>query len=353
MKLTERYFTSLLRLFQVDTYSRLDAIDFHKPWWHTLLHHKWSLLFIVLGTIAWHCFFTLAPILIVHAFDPTASFTFFYVILLWLLSETFKHITFLLYACTSMIIPLSIQHTAYATLLEKKHPLINTPGAIVAKIERCTQSYKELFDLMVFELVPIFTGLVTMITSFFVLHTRLGILSFLCLLCIFSISTFLFLLNRYAFEPHILHKDDQAKAAGLDGLLKTTDKFHKVSQLHRESLTLSITFWFGFYGINYLTRILWVASVCIIGTFLYSLVQDATLETIQATTFLISYIHSTNKIRQVGRRIEHFAQCIIRIKDLFAFMQLVDTQSYLPAVEEKNLKGDQALGTSQEKLSHK
>ena len=212
---------------------------------------------------------------------------------------------------------------------------------MVAKIERYTQSYKELFELMVFELVPIFTGLVTMITSFFVLNTSLGMLSFLCLLCIFSISTFLFLLNRYAFEPHLLHKDDQAKAAGLDGLLKTTHTHHKVSPLHRESLTLSITFWFGFYGINYLTRILWVASVCIIGTFLYGLVHDATLHTIQATTFLISYIHSTNKIRQVGRRIEHFVQCIIRIKDLFAFMEQVDMQSYLPAIEEKRHESDQ------------
>ena len=209
--------------------------------------------------------------------------------------------------------------------------------------------YKELFELMVFELVPIFTGLVTMITSFFVLNIRLGMLSFFCLLCIFSISTFLFLLNRYAFEPHLLHKDDQAKAAGLDGLLKTTDAHHKVSQLHRESLTLSITFWFGFYGINYLTRILWVASVFIIGTFLYSLVQDTTLHTIQATTFLISYIHSTNKIRQVGRRIEHFAQCIIRINDLFGYMQQLNTQNYVPALGVKRQDSDHLPDTSKEK----
>lgn len=335
MKFTEHYFARLLKLFHVAAYTHLDAIDFHKPWWHPLLNRKWSLFLILLGTITWHCFFTLVPLLIAHAFAPTASCTFSSVILLWLFVETFKHVTFFLYAYLSMLIPLSIQHTVYSTLLQKEHSLSSTPGATVAKIERCTQSYKELFEVMVFELVPIFTGLITMVTSFFVLHTKLGVLSFLCLISIFSISTFLFLLNRYAFEPHILHKDDQAKAAGLEGLLKTTDTHQNVTQLHKESLTFSITFWFSFYGINYLTRILWVASVFIIGTFLYNLVQGEALTTIQATTFLISYIHSTNKIRQVGRRIEHFAQCIIRIKDLFAFMKLIDAQIFVPAMQEK------------------
>lgn len=344
MKLTGRYFLSLLSFFSVDNYIKLDQINFYKPWWCILWAHKWSWVLILLGAIIWHCFFTLLPILVTTAFNPTSSITLGFIIVMWLVAESFKHFTLFIYSFVSMRIPASLQYSVYLTFFTKQYPINYVPGVVCAKIERCTQAYKGIFELMVFELLPIFTSLVTMTISFFVLSKMLGIITLICLGSLFVVSTLLFLLNRYAFEPHILQADDDAKVAGLEGLLQVKDTtsinadMYKLQQhvtfYNLNALKLSIIFWLGFYGINFLTRVMWVGSVFAIGSFLQMLVQDNTLQTIQATTFLISYIHSTNKIRQVGRRIEHLAQCILRINDLFLYIQDLDRKRYfLPSKE--------------------
>lgn len=337
--IAQKYYHFWLQFANLKDKVRILPINFKEPWTAIIKRQKRYVVVSLLGNTFTHIFYTLVPLLIGRILEAKSISSFALFIAVWigaLVSEYFilYNMSLLEVQCIS-----SVQYNAFEFFLavDPVYHATKSTGKLFAKIERAALAYEDFLDLLLLDLVPTIISVTTVIVSFLFTDITLGIITLLLLTCIAVLNTSLNLLTGLAFEKNLIDADDTVKSLSVESLTQvqlirasfaTNEIAHTVKNKNFLMMVKAGSGWLAFSATNFITRLSYIISVLILGSFiLYSLLHN-TLSVISATALLLTYLRGTSEIIQVGRRLRKLIKAIIRIKDLFSFIRSFGKQTF-------------------------
>jgi len=343
-KLTALYRKKWLKFTNLDKKEYLSDFDFKKPWWSIFLKRKALLVLILSGRIIASVVITLLPILIGRAIASQKMSSFTLLFFVWVCAEAWRYFT--VYNCSKYIASIisGLRYSAYKFFLTVD-PIFHakrSTGELFGKIERCAFAYEELIDSAIYDILPIFVGMITVVISFFMINIYLGLVAFifLIILCLFNASMVLF--NGLAFEKRVIKADDAVKSASMESLLQiqlvrsyfsTNEVNSEIKSKSSFFMSMDGAYFIAFHTAMFFSRFLYALSVCTLGIYILRLINQDYISIITGTTFLVTYVHGTYHIIKIGKRVQKFVRSVTRIKDLFSFIRRFGKQTF-PVLKE-------------------
>jgi len=233
----------------------------------------------------------------------------------------------------------SIQYYANQLLL-KIDPIFHTTratGKIIAKIDRAQDSYRDVIEIGIHELLFTFVGATTALVAFIKFDWKLGLITAACIIILLTAGIISYVLNNKAFIHHYIKSDDKVKNTGLENLAQISlirstfagnEANRRLRHYTKKSIYIERASWCSFYLLNMLMRMLYFATLFVIVLYLLKLISSGQTTAIMATTVVITYFRGTHDITKVGRRVYGLVNHIDRIKDLFSFLQTFGKQTF-------------------------
>ncbi|MCK5633128.1 ABC transporter ATP-binding protein [bacterium] len=338
-KLAEHYYDWWLKITGLGANMKLRQIDFEKPWW-TVVTKRWLLWLVILsGRIAATAFVTSIPMLIGIIIQRQNAYLFFLLSVVWAVVELWRYVTIYLFDVEQGSISYGVQQSAYRFFLtvDPIYHSMRTSGHLFAKVERGARAYEDILNNIIYELLPIVIGILTVIVSFFALNFKIGLMafSFLLILSLFNIFTTLF--NALAFEKKLIEADDEVKAISMESLTRIElvrssfasqelfDSMHQKNKFCGATLAVG---WLSFGTVMLFTRIAYGISICLLGSYVLLLVKNETITALTGTSFLLTYLYGSYKIMRIGHRAQKLMRYLIRIRDIFSFIKKFGLQTF-------------------------
>jgi ABC-type multidrug transport system fused ATPase/permease subunit len=219
-------------------------------------------------------------------------------------------------------------------------PLYHTQrdsGAIIAKIERAARSYENLLDAVLIDIVGYSAGIIAAVISCAQVSVLISVALLVMLAAIVALHiklAFSFILPR---EQELIKVDDTVKSISQENLMqmslirsyfasneinyKLKNADMNIIQQERKLWNTNITIWS-------LIKTLYVCTVFTLGLYLLHLIINDKMSVILGISLIVTYIQGTYGVISVERPIRVTFKSIIRIKDLFSFLQNFGKQTY-------------------------
>jgi len=338
-QLTEKYYNFWVQLNTRNTILHILPVDFNKSWLTVIWTQKKYFLGALFSEIFVQVFYTLVPLLIGWILEQRQFTYFTYLILFWLLAIAGE----LLSMYCSIILQIqcinSVQYHAYRFFLtvDPIHHTLRSTGKLFAKIERGARSYEDFLDLLMLDLVPTIISVITVVSSFVWVDPRLGLLTLVLLIIMSVISITLTLITGFAFEKKLIDADDTLKALGTESLnqvqlirsaFASSQIDERVGKGSKALMLTESSAWLASTTSMFITRIMYLLSVFILGSALFPALKSGTMSTLVATTILLTYIRGTYEVIKIGRRLRKLLKSVTRINDLFSFVQNFGKQTF-------------------------
>ena len=242
----------------------------------------------------------------------------------------------------------SIQYYANQLLL-KIDPIFHTTratGKIVAKIDRAQDSYRDIMEIGIHELLGTTIGVSTALITFIKFDWRLGLIAATLVIFILIIGIGSYILNNRAFIDHFIAADDRVKNVGIENLAQITlirstfagnEANRKLRNVTQKCMFIERASWSSFYLLNMLMRIIYFGMLFIISLYLFKMVNHEIITPTLASFLLLSFFNGTYDITKVGRRIYWFVTHIDRVQDLFNFLTTFGKQTF-PVLREQRFE---------------
>jgi len=346
--LSTKYFPILERFFNHGKASKLVEVDFKKSIWQFVFRYKkeFSIVFILEGLL--HAFLTLLPLLLVTTVNSRRLDYFVYVILLWLFFVVSPFFNMQIYTRITAEIMQSVYYSAVKFFLTVD-PIFHTTkssGQIIAKVNRGSEAYEDLFDIFLFDILKIVVALVTIITAIFYINFQAG---FVVLISITIIGIFSIVAKYYSSKiltPAEIRADDRKKAIGLESLSQnnyiraafaTPEQDIKVAQKSIKMVSVNRAVWMSNIGVDVITRFFYICSFFILAVFVMGQVEQGSLEVNLAIGVFLSYFQGAGGLWTIGRSVQKFTDRMERIQDLFKFINEFGKQTF-PVLEKTEIK---------------
>ncbi len=355
----QKYYHFWLHFTNLKNKVTILPIDFNKPWTTIIEQQKRYLIISLIGNTFTHVFYTLVPLLIGRILEAKSITAFGLFITAWIGALVCEY--FILYNMSLLEVQCisSVQYNAFEFFLsvDPLHHATKSTGKVFAKIERAARAYEDFLDLLLLDLVPTIISVITVVASFLFTNITLGIITLLILLFIAILNISLNLLTGLAFEKNLIDADDAVKALSVESLtqvqlIRASFATKEIAQAVKNKNFLMMvkagSAWLAFSATNFITRLSYIISILILGSFLLYALLHNTLTVISATALLLTYLRGTSEIIQVGRRLRKLIKAIIRIKDLFAFIRSFGKQTFpvlTDTVSEKELEENLSQST--------
>ena len=338
-RLTEKYYNFWVQLNIRKKRVHILPVNFYAPWPTIIWAQKKYFLGAFLSETFVQVFYTLVPLLIGWILEHRQFTYFIYLIMVWL----FAILGELLSIYCSIILQIqcinSVQYNAYKFFLtvDPIHHTLRSTGKLFAKIERGARSYEDFLDLLMLDLVPTVISVITVISSFFWVDPSLGLLTFVLLVIMSIVNITLTLFTGFAFEKRLIEADDAVKALGTESLnqvqlIRSAFASNEIDeQVFKRNQALMLTessAWLASTTGTFLTRMLYIITVFILGSALFPALTAGKMSTLIATTILLTYIRGTYEVIKIGRRLRKLLKSITRINDLFVFVQNFGKQTF-------------------------
>ena len=335
----EKYYTFWTQLANTKSKVRILPIDFNAPWTRIIEQQKKYFLGAFFCETVIQIFYTLVPLLIGAIIEQQRFSLFFYLVIGWLLAILGEFAGIYCSILLQMQCINSIQYNAYQFFLSVD-PLYHTmrsSGKLFAKIERGARAYEDFLDLFMLDLVPTVISILTVVGSFFWIDAKLGILCFVLLVIIAFANITLSLLTGAAFEKKLIDADDSVKALSVESLTQvqlvrssfaTNEIAHKAYNKNNKLMYTESTAWVASSASTLITRVLYLASIFILGSAIINYILQGTVSTLIGTTILLAYIRGTYEIIKIGRRLRKLLKSVTRISDLFLFIRTFGKQTF-------------------------
>jgi len=345
--MAEKFSRNWLRITNLNHKKNLSEVDFTQSWWSPLIRRKFFFVIILSGRIISTVLVTLLPILIGKAIVSQKISYFGFLFLIWFLAEVWRYITLVFSSRFVAGIISGVRYSAYKFFLTVD-PVYHTErstGVLFGKVERCAHSYEEFIDSAVHDILPIVVGMITVIFSFFVLNTTIGLMAIIFLVCLSALNACMVLFNGLAFEKKVIKSDDGVRAHSMESLIQiqlvrsafATNQVNKdMENKNRLFMAMDGTYFISYHSLMMISRILYAGSVCVLGAYIMLQVSQGLISVVAGTAFLITYIHGTYHIIKIGKRIQKFVRSITRIKDLFLFIENFGKQTFPVLKEDKH-----------------
>lgn len=341
--LSTKYFPILERFFNRGKTSKLVEVDFNKSIWQFVFRYKkeFSMVFVVEGLL--HAFLTLLPLLLVTTVNSRRLDYFVYVVLVWLFFVVSPYFNLQVYARISAEIMQSVYYSAVKFFLTVD-PIFHTTkssGQIIAKVNRGSEAYEDLFDIFLFDILKIVISLITMISAIFFINFQAGLVALISITVIGIFSIVAKYYSSKILTPAEILADDAKKAIGLESLSQnnyiraafaTPEQDHKVAKKSLKMVSVLRAVWMGSISMDVITRFLYICSFLILGFVVMKQVEQGVVEISLAIGLFLSYFQGAGGLWTIGRSVQKFTDRMERIQDLFKFINDFGKQTY-PVLE--------------------
>ncbi len=337
--IAQRYYDFCINILGIKKRFPLIKINFYKSWWHIFLVQKWRWAFVIFVIGLTFSLSAIVPLFISYSFESGLFIYFIYLLFGLVTLEALKFFIHYSYAVSLGQALASIQFSAYRhfLLIDPVYHGMRSSGEIFAKIERSTQAIEQIMDLVITDLLPIFFRVTAVIISFFAIRIKIGLLATACLAIVTIFNIILVLFNGLVFEKKIIIIDDTVKNESVEsisqfGLIRssfaTPDWVTKLQSSNHTALETLSTYGFSFWTIHFVSRFIYFCTVFVIAWYLFYLQQADSLSVAMAIGFLSTYYNGTRRIVRAGRTVQKLNQSMVRVNDLFEYIQSFGEQSF-------------------------
>jgi ABC-type multidrug transport system fused ATPase/permease subunit len=337
--LSQSYFKFWMHFITFKNKAHLLSVDFHQPWWKIITDQKIYFFAILIAEAIDNAFYTLIPLFIGFLIASQKLYYFFIFMAAWGVTICIEFFALYLSAILQRQSIHSLLYYAHRFFLtvDPIYHATRSSGKIIGKIERGVNAYEDLLDVITFDLLPTVIGIITVTLSFLKFDIFLGILAFSMIMIIGAINIFLQLLSTQAFEPQVITASDKLASINIENLAQInyirscfasneTDTLLKNTNLYM--MYVGGTSWVAFSALTLFTRLSYLISILVLGTYLIHLIQQQQVSIVMGTALLMTYITGSYEIMRLGKKIKKFLKCTTRINDLFNFIRSFGKQSF-------------------------
>lgn len=330
-------------------------VDFAKPWW-AIVHQKKLIFGVLLISIGLsNLYDTLMIQWIAQAFENKQMTQLVAIIGIRILIAFFVLFILNLNPIFQLSVVNSVFLSANKKILESDpiNHSTKSSGIIISKINKGSQAFETLLDVLTFE---IFGMLVSIITTIWLLTSKsleIGLAASLMIMLIIVASTISTKFNSKIFKPGRITAEDKVSQYSTETLQQATyirsvfgthGQINLIQSSIKNYAGKEATGW-EVDGTTYvMVRIIFFCSILVIAAMLLLKIQDKQISDTLALGLLSGYIYSLANIRTVGSLVKRLTDSHARIVDLFSFMQGFGKQTF-PVLEESQRldKEDQIL----------
>lgn len=328
----DSYYTFWLKLSHFKKRARLRTINFNKSWTQILGMQKMYIALCLACDIIIQTFYTLYPLFIGWIIEKQNYPQFIYLMLAWLGIIILEYASVYCAALLEIQCINSVQYSAFQFFLtvDPIHHTMKASGKLFAKIERGARSYEDFLDIILFDILPVIIGIVTVVVTFLITDWHLGMVSLILLTLIAAINIVLNLFTSATFEQRLIDADDMVKMLSVESLTQvqlirssfaTNEIAHEAHQRSKQMMYKEGTAWLAFAASLTISRLAYLASICILGSIIFSSIIQHRMSIVAGTTLLLTYINGTYEVIQIGRRLRKLIKAITRITDLYNFIR--------------------------------
>ena len=241
----------------------------------------------------------------------------------------------------------SIEYSANQGLLEVD-PIFHTTkssGEILSKVQRGSDSYEDVMDILTFELFPLLVRFTTLILTFLAFDWRLSLVSLVFLALIAVINIYGNIFSTKTFRPRANKIQDKLKAVTVENLQQanfirsifaTPEQMQKMKITSKKNMVAEGNAWRSDTYISTFVRVIYLMSMFTIGLLTFSLLNSGSIDLASALAIMLAYLLNTNNILYLGNKVKRLTRSLIDITDLFTLMNTFGEKSY-PVLEVDNL----------------
>ena len=231
--------------------------------------------------------------------------------------------------------------TSFFLTTDPIHHSTKSSGKILAKVNRGSDSYENVLDILTFDMLSVAINALTVIVSLFAFGWQFGLatLIFVGLTATFNVVTQI--IRTQTFEPKVIEKDDKVKAVSVETLQQTPfirsifatpEQDQKIRKVIFELMTQAANAWKSGMYVEVLTRIFYLLSILVLAFLVLESVQTGSLTPAIAISLILTYINSTKNVVHLGNQVKRLTKSLNNIQDLFDFIRNFGGQTF-PVLE--------------------
>lgn len=337
--IAQKYYHFWVRLINLKNHINILPVNFKDHWFSIIWSQKKSVLYILFAETIDNMFYTLIPLLIGWIVATQNLQYFSILIVLWLSAITLEF-SALYYAS---IVQLQTMHSIlyaghkFFLTVDPIYHTTRASGKIISKIDRAANAYEDFLDVIGFDLLPTIVGIVTIVVAFSSFNFSLALLAITMIFVIGAFNVIFQFLGSRGFEPHTISAHDKLNTISIENLaqinfIRSCFASNEIDeQLHKSNRSMMYiggTSWIAHAGLTFITRLLYVISILILGIYLIKLINAQIISIEIGTALLMTYINGSYEIMRVGKKIRRFTKSITRINDLYTFITNFGVQSF-------------------------
>lgn len=161
--LQQRYYDWIVKIMNYQGKMQILPVDFEQPWWTILWIQKGRIVAIFIAQVIWTLQWVLLPIFIAWAIESRNYGYLLGIILVRVVSVYLVTWIFYQNAILQLQAMQGIYVNAITTLLQVDpiHHATKSTGQIIAKVERGSDAFEDILDIITFEVLNIGIGLIS------------------------------------------------------------------------------------------------------------------------------------------------------------------------------------------------
>ncbi len=347
-EISKKYFPILKKFFRYNKTAKIKPVDFDKPWWQIIWDQKFAYLMFLFGELLSSIFLSLVPLIIGFIVNSGQYYQFSYLILTWLSIMVLLFVTNYFYMAAMASVETSVHYYAVRFFLTVD-PIFHSTrssGQVISKINRGSESYEAVTDLLTSEIFRIVVKVLTLGITIITFNQILGWFSLISSSLIIIISIVSKILITLVTSASGIIDGDDLKATDLETLREIylvrsafagPEQDKKIRFKSHKFMSTLATYWFSNTVIDFVVRIIYILTVAIFGYILFDLLQNGKIDLVIGLSIMVSYIANSNDIIRIGQYFERLTSRIMQIRDMFKFIREFGKQTY-PVLGERDLK---------------
>lgn len=341
-------FASFLRF---EKKAKIISVDFNKPWWKIIASQKWLFGINFLSYSLKIGFQSLLPFFIGLIISAAAWISLLWLLIAWItiqIINTFAIYYYMLAVSTSVY---SVHYSAHKFFLSVD-PIFHSTrssGKIITKINRASDAYEELMDILLLDGVQIIVGTSSVAVVLFSFDWQLGLVAGVSIFIIGIVSVLTKAMISKGLEKRWIKDEDSLKAASIENLQQVSlirasfaspEQDKKLTKRNLQMIVTSSTIWYIYSFTDFIVQIIYIFSIGLLGWLTIDLINQGTLEPIVAISLIMTYIAASSEIINVGGRIRRIIERYTRIQDLFKYIRNFGKQTFPVLTTSNNNEND-------------
>jgi ABC-type multidrug transport system fused ATPase/permease subunit len=342
----DKYFDTLNRFFQFEKRTHFFEVDFSKPWYYVFLKKKFRYFSLFLSEAAQSIFESLVPIALGFAISKQNYTYMFLIVLGYIVLEILNRLTVYFNGITTSEIQGSIAlsaHTFFLTVDPIFHST-KSSGSIISKIQSGSgRDFNMMINGIFFHVLPALVSYATVTITLVYFNLYLGVVATIFFVIITTLTSVFRYINSNALVAKWIKVREKYAGVTTENLVQnslirssfaTVETLQKTKELASSAHNVRNVMFMGSALVTMVSRILYILSVLFIGYGLLDLVQKGSVNSVLATTAIITYMAGSRGILRIGDTVGDITESLANIRDLFDFIRNFGKQTFPVLPEE-------------------